>query len=92
MACFAISCDAESKHIIFTFSVNSSSRGYHVYQSIWPNPLQDDELADVRTGSRLEMLSQGVLTTVGQIPRKISKVSSIFIYCAVVRADLHLKL
>ena len=56
---------------VFTFSVNSGSRGYHVYQSIWPNPSQDDGLTDVRTGSRLEMLSQGVFTTVGHIPRKI---------------------
>ena len=32
---------------VFAFSVNSSSRGYHVYQSIWPNPSQDDELTDV---------------------------------------------
>ena len=46
---------------VFTFSVtcNSSSRGYHVYQSIWLNPSRDDELADLRMRSRLEMLSQG---------------------------------
>ena len=37
---------------VFTFPVNSSSRGYHVYQSIWPNPSRDDELADVRTAGK----------------------------------------
>ena len=66
-ACFAISYDAENDRIYFF-----SSRGYHVYQSICPNPSRDDELADVRTGSRLEMLSQGVagvLTTVGHISK-----------------------
>ena len=52
---------------------------YILYQIIWLNLWRDDELADVQTGSRLEILSQGVLTTVGYIPRKISKVSSIFI-------------
>ena len=66
--------------VTFTFpAVTSSSRGYHVYQSIWPNPLRDDELADV-PGNRSDFLSHGVLTlTVGQIPRKISKVSSILL-------------
>ena len=68
-ACFSMSCNAESDRIIVCFSVNSSGRGYHVYQSIWPNPSRDYKLTDVRTGSWLEMLSQGVLTTVGHIPR-----------------------
>ena len=75
-ACFAISCDTESNRIYFF-----SSRGYHIYQSIWSNPSRDDELADVRMGSRLEMLSlglAGVLATVQHIS-KISKVRSIFI-------------
>ena len=37
---------------VFTFPVNSSSRGYHVYQSIWPNPSRDDELADMQTAGK----------------------------------------
>ena len=39
---------------VFTFPVNSSSRDYHVYQSIWPNPSRDDELAiaDVQTAGK----------------------------------------
>ena len=62
---------------VFAFSVNSNSRGYHVYQSIWPNPSRDDELTDVRTGSQLEMLSQGVLTTVRHIPRSPNSARSL---------------
>ena len=61
--------------VTFTFSVNSSSRGYHIYQSIWPNPLRDDELTCEReVGNAHNILAvtikkdiSGVLTTVGHI-------------------------
>ena len=68
---------AMQRATVFTFPVNSSSRGYHIYQSIWPNPLRDDELADVQMGSRSEILSQRVLTL--NSGTNSSKVSSIFI-------------
>ena len=32
----------------FSFSLDSSSRGYHEYQSIWANPPVDDELISER--------------------------------------------
>ena len=47
---------------VFTFPVNSSSRGYHVYQSIWPNPLRDDELADACERETGWKFYPGVLT------------------------------
>ena len=71
----------------FTFSLESSSRGYHKYQSIWPNPTVDDELICEREVGNphdthavaIKKDISGVLTTVEHVPRKISKVSSIFI-------------
>ena len=71
----------------FCFSVDSSSRGYHEYQSIWPNPTAYDELLCEREPGNshdthavaIKKYISGVLSTVGHVPRKISKVSSIFI-------------
>ena len=71
----------------FSFSVDPSSRGYHEYQSIWLNPSRDDELTCEREVGNahdthavaIKKHISGVLTTVGHIPKKISKVSSIFI-------------
>ena len=71
----------------FTFLLESSSRGYHEYQSIWPNPTVDDELICEREignprdthADAIKKDISGTLTTVGHVPRKISKVSSVFI-------------
>ena len=71
----------------FSFSLDSSSRGYHEYQSIWPNPTVDDELLTEREVGNphdthavaIKKHISGVLTTVGHVPRTISKVSSVFI-------------
>ena len=71
----------------FTFSLESSSRGYHEYQSIWPNTTVDDELICEREVGNphdthavaIKKDISGVLTTVGHTPRKISKVSYVFI-------------
>jgi len=58
-----------------------------VYQSIWPNPLWDDELTtewepgnahDTHAVAIRKNIS-GVLTTVGHVPKTISRASSIFI-------------
>ena len=75
--------------MMFTFSLESSSRGYHEYQSIWPNPTVDDELICKREVENphdthavaIKKDISGVLMTVGHVPRKISKVSPVFIRC-----------
>ena len=63
----------------FTFSLESSNRGYHEYQSIWPNATVDDELICKREVGNphdthavaIKKDIAGVLTTVGHSPRKI---------------------
>ena len=61
----------------FTFSLESSSRGYHEFQNIWPNPTVDDERICEREVENPHISK--VLTTEGHIPRKISKMTSAFI-------------
>ena len=71
----------------FTLSLESSSKGHHEYQSNWPNPTVDDELICEREVGNprdthavaIKKDISGTLTTVGHVPRKISKVSSVFI-------------
>ena len=72
---------------MFTFSLESSSRGYHEYLSIWPNPTVVDKfICEREIGNPHDTHAVAfnkdisvVLTTVGHIPRKISKVSFVFI-------------
>lgn len=69
------------------FRVISKVRGYHVYQSIWPNPLIGEVVSCRReTGNAHDpqavamiKLIDGEMQVVGHVPRTISSVCSIFI-------------
>ena len=64
----------------FSFSLDSSSKGYHKYQNIWRNPTVDDELICKREVGNphnthavaIKKAISGLLTTVGHAPRTIS--------------------
>ena len=72
---------------MFKFSVDSKIRGYHVYQTVWPNPFIGEELNclcepgnshDPHTVAVMKRIS-GDSTVVGHIPFEISSICSIFI-------------
>ena len=72
---------------MFRFRVNSKARGYHVHQSIWPNPSVGEEVACEREAGNahdpqavaMKKLIDGNVHVVGHVPRTISSVCSIFI-------------
>jgi len=72
---------------MFKFSVDSKIQGYHVYQTVWPNPFISEEFNCIREpGSSHDphamaviKIISGDLTVVGPIPFEISSICSIFI-------------
>ena len=65
-----------------TFSLDSCVRGYHVYKDIW-NPAVGDELPCLResdnAADRYAVAMKKDDAIVGQVPRKISRVCSLFL-------------
>ena len=71
----------------YVFRVVSKVRGYHVYQSLWPNPFIGEEVSCEReTGNGHDPQAVAMMKmiddnehVVGHVPRTISSVCSIFI-------------
>ena len=69
------------------FTVESVIHGYHVYKSIWLNPVMEEELSCEREignaqdthAVAIRKTMDGEVKTVGHVPRLISSICSIFI-------------
>ena len=72
---------------MFSFSISSAVRGFHVYKVIWENPAPGEELRCRReVGNSHDPLSVAIIkqidgedTIVGQVPRRISALCNAFI-------------
>ena len=86
------SCIITCNHVletreIFSFSIFSAIRGFHVYKVIWENPTPGEELYCRReVGNSHDPLSVAVIkridgedTIVGHVPRRISALCNAFI-------------
>jgi len=68
-----------------SFIVESCVRGYHVYESVWPNPVLGESLACARErGNTHDIFAVAVRwrddsTIVGHVPREMSCVCNLFI-------------
>lgn len=72
---------------ISRFTIESMIRGYHEYQSIWLNPVMEEELScEWEIGNAhdthavaIRKTINGEIKTVGHVPRRISSICLIFI-------------
>ena len=72
---------------MFSFTISSAVRGFHVYKAIWENPAPGEELGCRReVGNSHDPLSVAVIkqiheedTIIGHIPRRISALCNAFI-------------
>ena len=64
------------------FQKESCVRGYHVYKDVWNAVLGEELLCQREAGNSSDLYAVAVLkdgTTVGHLPRKISRICTLFI-------------
>ena len=62
--------------------MESCVRGYHIYKAIWSASLGEELQCQRETGNSSDLYAVAVLkdsTTVGHLPRKISRICTLFI-------------
>ena len=62
--------------------MESCVRGYHIYNAIWSAPLGEELQCQREIGNSSDLYAVAVLkdsTTVGHLPRKISRICTLFI-------------
>ena len=70
-----------------SFVIDTAICGYHVYKDIWPNPIDEEQLTcECEDGNShdpvavaIKKLIDGSNMIVGNVPRRISPLCSVFI-------------
>ena len=59
--------------------MESCVRGYHIYKAIWSASLGEELQCQRETGNSSDLYAVADSTTVGHLPRKISRICTLFI-------------
>jgi hypothetical protein len=68
----------------FTYTCDSCIRGYHVYHDIWTRTLEEclvceQQAENLHDRYAVSVMKDGAVHAVGHLPKKISRLSSLFI-------------